>query len=43
MSVESYMHRYAKSVLAGWLREWAAKSEDAGFQCDAFRGWAPFS
>jgi hypothetical protein len=43
MSVESYMHRYAKSVLAGWLREWAAKSEDAGFQCDAFRDWAPFS
>lgn len=40
---ESYMHRAAKTVLTSWLRNWAGRSCDLGFQCDAYRGWAPFS
>ena len=43
MNMESYLHRHAKAVMVQWLRDWAAKADDDGYQTDAFRRWSPFS
>lgn len=40
MGVESYMHRHAKSILADWLRTFAAGAESGGFIPGEFGDWA---